>query len=207
MAFNPGKNVCVEFYAPSHGQCKQLAPILDEVDVSFESDADVMIATIDIFNRKLSRSNVILLFISSQQMDSSCSIKNYIPVHGIFTDVPPILYTTFVMQDPLSVLKTKDDKVFVPPTPIKLPEYQRGVGTVEEIKFMVCKHSGQDENPEDVIDKNCKILKVLRAMVMEGVELGSFRLRDVAILFYDGWKKSRDTNAPLAGGRSSPMPL
>lgn len=64
-----------------------------------------------------------------------------------------------------------------------------------------------NEDPEDVIDKNCKILKVLRAMVMEGVELGSFRLRDVAILFYDGWKKSRDTNAPLAGGRSSPMPL
>ncbi|TMW80704.1 hypothetical protein EJD97_016441 [Solanum chilense] len=75
MAFNPGKNVCVEFYAPWHGQCKQLAPILDEVDVSFESDADVMIATIDIFHRKLSRSNFILLFISSQQMDSSCSIK------------------------------------------------------------------------------------------------------------------------------------
>lgn len=64
-----------------------------------------------------------------------------------------------------------------------------------------------NEDQKDVIDMNCKILKVLRATVMEGVELGSFRLRDVAILFYEGWEKYRDTNVPLAGGRSSPMTL
>lgn len=34
----------LEFYAPWCGHCKQLAPILDEVAVSYQSDADVVIA-------------------------------------------------------------------------------------------------------------------------------------------------------------------
>ncbi|XP_028104359.1 uncharacterized protein LOC114303415 isoform X2 [Camellia sinensis] len=38
--------VPLEFYAPWCGHCKNLAPILDEVAVSFESDADVGIAKI-----------------------------------------------------------------------------------------------------------------------------------------------------------------
>ncbi|KAL3592442.1 hypothetical protein D5086_011082 [Populus alba] len=42
-----GKNVLLEFYAPWCGHCQKLAPILEEIAVSYQRDADVLIAKLD----------------------------------------------------------------------------------------------------------------------------------------------------------------
>ncbi|KAJ6337398.1 hypothetical protein OIU76_007134 [Salix suchowensis] len=47
LVTNSGKNVLLEFYAPWCGHCQKLAPILEEVAISYQSDADVFIAKLD----------------------------------------------------------------------------------------------------------------------------------------------------------------
>ncbi|CAA7013418.1 unnamed protein product [Microthlaspi erraticum] len=47
IVINSGKNVLIEFYAPWCGHCQKIAPILDEVAVSFQNDPTVIIAKLD----------------------------------------------------------------------------------------------------------------------------------------------------------------
>ncbi|KAH0643735.1 hypothetical protein KY290_035193 [Solanum tuberosum] len=58
--------------------------------------------------------------------------------------------------------------------------------------------SSPTEDPQDFIDHIYRVLRVMHASVTEAVELASFRLRDVAILWYEAWERSRGPDAPPA---------
>ncbi|XP_059292320.1 uncharacterized protein LOC132045752 isoform X2 [Lycium ferocissimum] len=57
--------------------------------------------------------------------------------------------------------------------------------------------SKPDEDPQGFIDEMLRTLKIIHASETESVELASYRLRDVAVLWYNNWVLSRGENAPL----------
>ncbi|XP_075107668.1 uncharacterized protein LOC107769422 isoform X3 [Nicotiana tabacum] len=56
--------------------------------------------------------------------------------------------------------------------------------------------SSSTEDPQDFIDHMYRALRVMHASVIEAVELASFRLRDVTVLWYEAWERSRGPDAP-----------
>ncbi|XP_070056970.1 uncharacterized protein [Nicotiana tomentosiformis] len=60
-------------------------------------------------------------------------------------------------------------------------------------KFM---GTDQREDPQDYIDPLHKICWVMHATEKEAVKLAVFRIRDIAILWYEGWERSRGHDAP-----------
>ncbi|XP_070032372.1 uncharacterized protein [Nicotiana tomentosiformis] len=56
----------------------------------------------------------------------------------------------------------------------------------------------QREDPQDFIDQLHRIIRVMHATEKEAVELAAFRLRDIAILWYEGWERSKARDVPPA---------
>ncbi|XP_070020209.1 uncharacterized protein [Nicotiana sylvestris] len=58
--------------------------------------------------------------------------------------------------------------------------------------------TNQREDLQDFIDHLHRIFRVMHATEKEAVELEAFRLRDIAILWYEGWEMSMGRDAPPA---------
>ncbi|XP_055814193.1 uncharacterized protein LOC129883587, partial [Solanum dulcamara] len=58
--------------------------------------------------------------------------------------------------------------------------------------------SNVDEDPQNFIDEMWKILKAMHATEIEGVELVSYQLKDVANVWYNQWEESRGKDAEPA---------
>ena len=58
--------------------------------------------------------------------------------------------------------------------------------------------SSPKEDPQTFIDQVHCTFRVMHANDTEAVELASYRLWDLAILWYDSWERSRGPNAPPA---------
>ncbi|XP_060172534.1 uncharacterized protein LOC132638573 [Lycium barbarum] len=56
--------------------------------------------------------------------------------------------------------------------------------------------SKPEEDPQNFIDEMLRTLRIIHASDTESVELASYRLRDVAVLWYSSWISSRGANAP-----------
>ncbi|WMV45714.1 hypothetical protein MTR67_039099 [Solanum verrucosum] len=55
-----------------------------------------------------------------------------------------------------------------------------------------------NENPQDFIDQIQRTFEVMHVSGKEALELAAYRLKGVAILWYEAWKQSRGTDAPSA---------
>ena len=58
--------------------------------------------------------------------------------------------------------------------------------------------SDPKEDPQTFIDQVHRTLRVMHVSDTEAVELASYRLRDLAVLWYDSWERSRGPNPPPA---------
>ncbi|XP_060170070.1 uncharacterized protein LOC132600738 [Lycium barbarum] len=56
--------------------------------------------------------------------------------------------------------------------------------------------SKPEEDPQNFIDEMLRTLRIIHASDTESVELASYRLRDVAVQWYNNWISSRGANAP-----------
>ncbi|XP_075099152.1 uncharacterized protein LOC142176017 [Nicotiana tabacum] len=56
--------------------------------------------------------------------------------------------------------------------------------------------SDPKEDPQTFIDQVYRTLRVMHVSDTEAVELASYRLRDLAVLWYDSWERSRGPNPP-----------
>ncbi|XP_070018277.1 uncharacterized protein [Nicotiana sylvestris] len=76
-----------------------------------------------------------------------------------------------------------------------------GSSTVREFLHLsppLFTRSSSTEDPQDFIDQMYRVLRVMHASVTEAMELASFRLRDVSVLWYEAWERSRGPDAPPA---------
>ncbi|XP_070029723.1 uncharacterized protein [Nicotiana sylvestris] len=58
--------------------------------------------------------------------------------------------------------------------------------------------SNSTEDPQNFKDQMYRVLRVMHASITEAVELASFRVRDVVVLWYEAWERSRGPNVPPA---------
>ena len=58
--------------------------------------------------------------------------------------------------------------------------------------------SDPNEDPQDFIDQIQRTFDVMHVSSKEALELAAYRLKGVAILWYESWKQSRETDAPSA---------
>ena len=53
------------------------------------------------------------------------------------------------------------------------------------------------EDPQHFVDQLHRIFRVMHASATESVELAAFRLRDVAVLWYESWERYREKDTSL----------